>query len=63
MGSLAAEECECGRGQRKFIAFLSYFGRLKFLLIVQLLILQLLHFVLENPQLSKQALKQNAFKV
>lgn len=37
--------------------FLSYFGRFEFLLIQQLLILQVLHFVLENPQLSDQALK------
>lgn len=36
---------------------LSYFGRFEFLLVLQLLILQVLHFVLENPQLSDQALK------
>lgn len=36
---------------------LSYFGRFEFLLVLQLFILQVLHFVLEDPQLSDQALK------
>lgn len=59
----------CSRGMlvlqrpKEIHNLLSYFGHFEFLLILLLLILQLLHFVLENPQLSDQALKQNAFRL
>lgn len=56
-GQFAAEEFQCCKVQKEFHNLLSYFGRFEFLLVLQLLILQVLHFVLENPQLSDQALE------